>query len=134
MGKVVDFLDGRWGCWASIKLANGDPVHISVAQTGVVVKRSKAGILGAKLFEERNAYRAAMTAKELHFQAGSYSTPPGMQNAVLKAFTQAALGCGSTAEVAVRLNEALNLAMALEGAKADLIAARRDAAAPGGGG
>lgn len=110
MGKVVDFADGWMGCWARIELENGDPVHISVAQSGVRVKRSNSGLFGAKLFEENNAYRVARTAQELDMSVGEYNLPPRMNNAILKAFTQATLECKNAAEVAVRLNNSLKVA------------------------
>jgi len=77
---------------------------------------SKLGIMGAKLYHETNAYKAAMTAKSLHAQitlsvdpsaTQGYALPSDMTNPVLRAFTQVALECKSAAELSVRLNEAL---------------------------
>jgi hypothetical protein len=90
-----------------MELANGDPIWISVARAGVIVKRSRMGLMGAKLYDERNAYKAAMTAKALDAQIVGYTTPSDMTNPVLRALTQAALDCESAAAVSVRFNEAL---------------------------
>ena len=116
MGKIMGYLDSKISCWSRVELSNGDPIFISVAQAGVLVKKSKLGIMGAKLYNETNVYKAAMTAKSLHAQitlsddpsaTQGYALPSDMTNPVLRAFTQAALNSKSAAELSVRLNEAL---------------------------
>ncbi len=107
MGKLVRYMDeGEAGCWSRVDLENGDPVWISVAQTGVVVKKSRLGLMGATLYKESNLYVVAETAQALDAQSGEYLTPKGMVNLVLRAFTQAALECTSAAQLAARLNKA----------------------------
>lgn len=110
MGKLIGYSDSKTTCWSRIELLNGDSIFISVAQAGVLVKKSKLGIMGAKLFNESNVYKAAMTAKSLNSQIAEYSIPSDMTNPVLRAFTQACLECKSAVEVSVRLNEALKQA------------------------
>lgn len=105
-------MDGPLGVWARVELENGDPIWISVAQTGVLVKRSKMGLMGAKLFEVSNVYEAARTGMLLDAAISNYETPPEMTNLVLKAFTQTAMNCSTSAEVAIKLNEALREAKA----------------------
>lgn len=118
MGKLIRYLDGKTGCWSRVNLANGDPIWISVAQTGVMVKKSRMGLMGAKLYSVTNVYNAAKTAQALDAQIGEYATPSEMTNPVLRAFTQVALECKSAAELSVCLNKALEW----EGAN-DLISA-----------
>lgn len=107
MGKLIRYLDGKAGCWSRVDLENGDPIWISVAQTGVIVKKSRVGLMGAKLYSEANVYNAAKTAQSLDAQIGEYVTPSEMTNSVLRAFTQVALECKSAAQLSVRLNKAL---------------------------
>ena len=116
MGKLMGFSDSKVTCWSRLELSNGDPIYISVAQSGVLVKKSRLGIMGAKLYNETNVYNAAMTAKSLHAQITlsddpsviqGYTLPSDMTNPVLRSFTQAALNSNSAAELSVRLNEAL---------------------------
>ncbi len=104
MSELHSFKDGKAGCYSNIRMDNGDPCYISVAQTGVIVKKSKIGMFGAKLYEETNVYDAAKNAERLH---GLYpdKTPTDMTNPVLKAFTNAALNCRTLAEVTRILNE-----------------------------
>ncbi len=49
MGKLVIYMDDKTHCWSRVDLENGDPVWIIVAQTGVVVKKSRLGLMGATL-------------------------------------------------------------------------------------
>lgn len=105
--QLLDFVDGRLGCWSRVKLESGENIHIAVSQTGVIVKRSNIGLFGAKLYEERNAYHAATTAQYLDISVDEYTTPTTMKNAVLRAFTQTALDSRTAAECAVRMNRAL---------------------------
>lgn len=107
MGKVIRYVDSKAGCWSRVNVANGDPIWISVAQTGVLVKKSRMGLMGAKLYNETNAYNAAKTAQALDAQIRKYLTPSEMTNPVLRAFTQAALECESAAQLSVRLNRVL---------------------------
>ncbi len=107
MGKLIRYVDGKSACWSRVNLENGDPIWISVAQAGVIVKKSRIGLLGATLYNETNVYNAAKTAKILDEQIDQYTTPMEMTNLVLRAFTQVALECKSAAELPVRLNRAL---------------------------
>ena len=104
--KLVLYRDTRNQCWARVDLASGEPIYISVARSGIVVKRSRLGLLGAKLYRS-NIHGAAMTARALDAQTRSYLTPNDMTNPALRAFTQATLEARSSAELDSRLNEAL---------------------------
>ena len=104
LARFVD--DNRTGCWAIVRMDNGDPCWIGIAQTGILVKKSRTGLFGAKLYEEKNVYKAVRTAGILNLTYSDDLTPDTMRNPVLKAITNAVLHCRSLAEVVRVLNEA----------------------------
>ena len=108
MTTVAHFSDTRVTRYANIRMPNGDPCYISIAQSGILVKRSRLGIFGAKLYEEKNAYHGAMTAKALAYLYPDRITPEGMTNPILVAFTNSVLHCPTTGDVAVVLNTAVS--------------------------
>ena len=57
----------RPGRGATIRLDSGEPCLLSIAKSGVLVKRSRYGLLGATLYNETNVYKAAQTAMALDF-------------------------------------------------------------------
>ena len=107
MTTVEHFSDTLVTRYANIRMANGDPCYISIARRGILVKRSRLGILGAKLYEEKNAYHAAMTAKALAYLHPDRITPQNMTNPILVAFN-AVLHCSTAGNVAVVLNTAVS--------------------------
>ena len=107
MTELMGFHD-RKARWARLRMDNGDPCWIGIAQTSVLVKKSNIGMFGAKLYEEKNLYEAAKIAVALHNLYPNDLTPPEMRNPVLKAFTNAVLHCSNLAEVTRVLNEAVS--------------------------
>lgn len=107
MAELIRFLDDDYkGRWANIVMDNGDPCWVSIAQTGILVKKSKIGLFGAKLYEQKNVYKAAKTAQALSAQYPDDLTPVEMWNPVLKSIVNAVLHCDNLAEVTRVLNEA----------------------------
>lgn len=107
MTELVRFLDDNSkGRWANIRMDNGDPCWVGIAQTGILVKKSKMGIFGAKLFEEKDIYKAAKTAQILSKKNQDNLTPEEMWNPVLKSIVNTILHCSNLAEVTRVLNEA----------------------------
>ena len=106
MTKLHSYKDSAVGCYANIRMDNGDPCFIGVAQTGVLVKKSKLGWLGAKLYDEKLVYNAAKTAQALAKMYPEKLTPEDMTNPVLDAFTNAVLHCSTLAEATIVINEA----------------------------
>ena len=105
MTHLHAFLDaGPEGVWANVRMANNDPCWIGVADTGVLVKKSKIGVFGTKLYDE-NTTTSANTAKALHDRYPTSLTPPNMQHPLLKAFTNAVLHCSDIEEVKRVLND-----------------------------
>jgi hypothetical protein len=64
MAKLIKFMDGKLSCWSRVDLDNGEPIWISVAHSGVLVKKSKWGILGEKIYQA-NGYEANITDSAL---------------------------------------------------------------------
>jgi hypothetical protein len=59
MPKVLYFADPsnkRPGVGATIKLDSGEPCIVSIAQSGVRVKKTRLGFFGAVLYEEKVVY------------------------------------------------------------------------------
>lgn len=107
MTELVRFLDDdRKGRWANIRMDNGDPCWVGIAQTGILVKKSKIGMFGAKLYEEKDTNKAARTAQILSEKYLSDLTPDKMWNPVLKSIVNTVLHCSNLAEVTRVLNEA----------------------------
>ncbi len=107
MTELIRFLDDdRKGRWANIRMDNGDPCWVGIAQTGILVKKSKVGMFGAKLYEEKDIYKAAKTAQALSEKYQGDLTPEEMWNPVLKSIVNAILHCSNLAEVTKVLNEA----------------------------
>ncbi len=107
MTELIRFLDDdRRGRWANIRMDNGDPCWVGIAQTGLLVKRSRIGLFGAKLYEERNIYNAEKAAEALSYYYPDDLTPDGMWNPVLKSVVNAILHCSNLGEVTSVLNEA----------------------------
>ena len=73
MPKLV-YSSEKLGCGATIELDSGDTCMISVAQSEVLVRSYKKGLLGGAsgsffgpiLYKEHNVFRAAKTAAALH--------------------------------------------------------------------
>jgi hypothetical protein len=108
MSRLLFFSDSAAaGCGATIRLDSGEPCLVSCAKTGVRVKKSRLGFFGPVLYNEKNTYQAASTAKALSVLFPDNLLPSGLRNPVLRAFTNAILHCSTSAEVAITLNEAI---------------------------
>ena len=53
------------GCGVTMQLDSGETCIVSVAQTGVLVKKPAFIFFGATLYNERDVYRAAQSAMTL---------------------------------------------------------------------
>lgn len=104
MNEVVRFLDNRVNCWSRVNLLNGDPIWISIAQSGVVVRRSRLGLAGWILYKEANAHRVTQTVQAIEKKIGTASCPQGMHSRFLRGFTSAAIASDSAASLTQLLN------------------------------
>jgi len=85
MTELTRFMDHNWkGRWANIRMDMGDPCWVGIAQTGILVKKSKVGWFGAILYEEKNIYKCAKTAQALSELYPDDLTPAEMWNPVFK--------------------------------------------------
>ena len=105
------------GCGATIELDNGEVVYVSIAQTGVLVRRWDmnggsiksllSNFFGPKLYNESSVYKNAQTARALSLIYPEQASPLSFKNPVLAAFSNAIWHCASAAEVCTVLNEAV---------------------------
>lgn len=105
------------GCGATIKLYDGDVVYVSIAKTGILVRKWDAAagffksmmgnFFGPKIYSESNVYKNAETARALKilFPKAEPGLPP-FKNPTLTAFATAIWNCRSAVEVCALLNEA----------------------------
>jgi hypothetical protein len=111
MAKIVKFVDGKFSCWSRIDLDNGDPIWISVSHTGVMVKKSKWGILGENIYKA-NASEANLTAGDLltvywdEAIKEEFDIINRMTNPLLSAFTLVAMVSESANQLSIRLRNA----------------------------
>lgn len=107
MSRVVRFRDNGRECWARVDLTNGDPIWISVAQSSVVIKKSRMGLLGATLYKEESLMHSSVVATNLEFMIDTNETNSGFSIA-LRPFVKAALKANSAAELCSVLRQAAN--------------------------
>ena len=105
MATLHSFKDDSTACFANVRMDDGKPVYISVAQSGVIVKCSRLGLFGQKLFKSKNVEHAVKVASALEQTFPDYRTPALMSNLVLKAYCNAVLHCWSVDEVAKVMNQ-----------------------------
>jgi hypothetical protein len=105
MTRILRFSE-KARCVATFRLDSGERCVLSVAQTGVRVKKSRFGFLGSILYDERDVFRAAQTGMALDSIFRERKIPIPITNPVLGAFANAIWHCASAAEVARTLNEA----------------------------
>lgn len=99
MTELVRFQDNQKGRWANIRMDNGDPCWISVAQTGVLIKKSKVGLFGAKVYEESDALTIGNIISALNDSYRDNLAPQDIGNPVLRSYVNAVLHCSDLAEV-----------------------------------
>jgi hypothetical protein len=110
MAQVLFFSDpsnGRPGLGATIRLDSGEPCLMSIAPGWVRVKKSRTGLFGPTIYNERNGPKTSKTAKALTFLYPNSLLPPGFTDPVLCAFANAILHCSTCGEVATVLNKAI---------------------------
>ena len=106
MTKLFKYLDdGVKGCWSNIRMDNDDPCWIGIADTGVLVKKSKIGLLGRKIYDKGPIINQYEIAEKLHEKFPKDLTPSDITHPILKAFTNAALHCSSLEELEEELRK-----------------------------
>jgi hypothetical protein len=103
------------GFGATIELDNGEVVYVSIAQSGVLVRKWEmnggliksllSNFFGPTLYNESGVYKNAQTARALNAIYPEQAPPLSFRNPVLAAFSNAIWHCSSTPEVCAVLNE-----------------------------
>src|SRR5258708_37225820 len=92
--KVLYFGDDlKRGCGATVRFETGEPCMISIAQSGIWVKKSRFGLLGSVLYSEKDAYINAQRTGALAYLFPDRRFPDGISNPSLRAFLNAILHC-----------------------------------------
>jgi hypothetical protein len=127
MATIINVIDSKQGpirgCGACVRLENGEPIWLSLAQTSVLVKKSRWGLLGAQLYKEEDVYTNARRGIALCYLFPERRFPDGIKDPNLPSFLNAILHCRSAAEVCKTLNEAIRLAEQKAGCALDQIPA-----------
>ena len=108
MAILKAYKDTGSQCWANLRTTNNEPIWIGVAQTGVLVKKSKIGLFGPKLFASRDVIHAATVAKNLDELLIDTSLPEDcdITNPVLEAFVKVALASETLEELCAKIANA----------------------------
>jgi len=109
MTRLVRFQDHDSKRFACIKLASGAPIWVSIARTGVLVKRSKLGLMGEILYKEKNVHEIAEKAKTLAKLYPDDVTPHNLADPVFRGFVNAILRCSDVIGVMRVLNNTESL-------------------------
>ena len=104
ISQLIRFQDNGIQCWSRVDLDSGEPIYISIAQSGVLVKKSNLGLFGAKLYDEPNANITAIKTKNLYSQIELWTIPEDIQNPILRVFTQTAINCKNVTEYKLKIN------------------------------
>jgi hypothetical protein len=122
------------GCGATIELDSHEIVYVSIAQTGVLVRKLETGkglvkalwsnFFGPRLYNESGVYKNAQTAHALSVLYPDQTPDLRFTNPVLASFSNAIWHCGTAAQVCIVLNEAASKVQPLEDA-ADVSAIQR---------
>ncbi len=99
MTRILAFVDTDRARWARFEMADGDPCWVGIAATGILVKRSKVGLFGRKIYEQRNLEKAAYLMGALDEAYPFDATPADLSSPVLQPIANAILHCQSLAEV-----------------------------------
>ncbi len=116
MGMMIRFQDNSSGCFARVDWESGEPALISIAQTGVLVRRSRLGIFGTKLYDGQNLHDCVAMSRvldnELLSPESLVALPPDLTSPVLQSFTRLALETKSAAEFCAKIGAARQCVLA----------------------
>ena len=104
MSKLLRFADSEVQCWSRVDLPSGQPIFISIARTGLVVKVSRTGLFGSILFRETEVARLASIMQVLSQSILEHpELPQEMRNLTLRLVTSAALQAENAASLGASL-------------------------------
>jgi len=106
MPALKSFVDGRT---ASIVMENGDPCWVSLMGssefTNILVKKSKIGLTGEKIYHASKPECADVLWGNLKKRFPDDLTPPGLKDIYLKVVVNAILHCRTIDEVKTVFND-----------------------------
>ncbi len=83
---------------------------MSIAQSGIWVKKSRSGLFGAVLYYEKNAFANARRIGALAYLFPDQKFPVGVTSHALRAFLTAILHCRDATQVSLTLRDRLTFA------------------------
>src|SRR6266566_6914417 len=121
--KILFFGDSSTrGCGATVRfIETGEPCMMSIAQSGIWVKKSRYGLFGAVLYYEKNTFANARRIGALAYLFPDQMFPDGVTSHALRAFFNAILHCRDATQVSLTLNDAIKLAERKAGCTLDEI-------------
>jgi len=108
VAEVLDFIDSQRARWAKLRMPNGDPCWVGIAASGILVKRSKLGLMGPVVFSERNAEQAVQLMRALEDRFARDLTPIGLTSPLLRPVVNAIMHCNDLDEVSRILSSTLS--------------------------
>ena len=81
------------GKWARIVMSDGNPCYLTIGPRSIVIKKSKSGIVGPRLYETRNLKVIERIVENFIQNYSRDLTPNGMTNSILKPVVNAVLHC-----------------------------------------
>jgi hypothetical protein len=100
----------RRGCGATVRLESGEPCWLSIAQSGVLVKKSRSGLFGAVRYHEKVVYKNSLCGLALAYLYPEKLFPDNVCDLNLRSFMNAILHCHNASDVTQTLNEAIETA------------------------
>jgi len=110
VGKLIRYIDDARACFSRVDWRSREAAFISIAQTGVLIKRSRYGIFGAKLYVETDIHSCMEMSRVLDnvilSKSSSLRLPKTLADPVLRSFTRLAIETNSAVEFRTRIEEA----------------------------
>lgn len=114
--EILNLADNsKWGCGATVRFPSGEPCMLSIAQSSIIVKKSRLGILGAILYKEKDTYKNVRCSVALSYLFPNRLVPTEIMDPNLCAFLNAILHCKNATQVCTELNGAVAKAEAKAG-------------------
>ena len=87
------------GKWARIVMADGNPCYVAIGPRSIVIKKSKSGIIGPRLYEVRDLESIERMVDTLIEKFPEDLTPLGMTNCILRPVVNAVLHVNNLEQV-----------------------------------
>src|SRR5262249_24827649 len=84
--RILFFADGKHGCGATVRLESGEPCLLSIAQSGILVRKTRYGFFGAELYNEKSVYQNTRRTGALAYLFPTKRFPDSVSNPILRTF------------------------------------------------